>query len=257
MMLIMLVKISLEIFYDIVYMEDDSFKNVCVWCKCNHDIQYALDMIGSDFYGIYKELEYLGCDCGDNVEHDFINWNELDSKYVDERYNMDVDDGMCEDCIAKSGINNVLMKYKVESKGIDNACDYLDCNCVDDEDTDDTEDTEDTKHTKDIESEKEIISSNIMKYKLVNIIPSPTKNKRLRAIFSGGKKTDFGMKNSKIGTYIDHGNDKLRNAYRARHKRDLKTNDPTRAGYLSYYILWGDTTSLKFNISEFERKFNL
>ena len=25
---------------------------------------------------------------------------------------------------------------------------------------------------------------------------------------------------------------------RKRHKKDLDTNDPTRAGFLSYYILW-------------------
>jgi len=48
-----------------------------------------------------------------------------------------------------------------------------------------------------------------------------------------------------------------RKRYRARHKRDLKTKDFTRAGYLSYYILWGDSTSLDKNIKDYKKRFNL
>ena len=33
---------------------------------------------------------------------------------------------------------------------------------------------------------------------------SKAKNKRFVAIFSDGKKVNFGQKNPKIGTYIDH-----------------------------------------------------
>lgn len=85
--------------------------------------------------------------------------------------------------------------------------------------------------------------------------------KRLMAIFSEEGKKDkvvhFGLKNPKIGTYIDHGNKKLRAAYRARHKKDLDTKDFTRPGYLSYFILWGDTSSLKKNIELYKKKFKL
>lgn len=87
--------------------------------------------------------------------------------------------------------------------------------------------------------------------------------KRYTAIFrihKGGKVikiTNFGQRNPKIGTYIDHGNKKLRAAYRARHKNDLDTKDFKRAGYLSYYLLWGDTTSLKKNIELYKNKFKL
>jgi hypothetical protein len=45
--------------------------------------------------------------------------------------------------------------------------------------------------------------------------------------------------------------------YRDRHRKDLLTNDPTRAGYLSYYILWGDSTSFQKNLSAYKRRFNL
>jgi hypothetical protein len=91
----------------------------------------------------------------------------------------------------------------------------------------------------------------------------PKTKKRFTAIFrihKGGKVikiTHFGQRNPKKGTYIDHGDKKLRSAYRARHKRDLDTKDFKRAGYLSYYILWGDHKSLNKNISDFKNNFNL
>ena len=48
-----------------------------------------------------------------------------------------------------------------------------------------------------------------------------------------------------------------RDRYRKRHAKDLKTGDPTRAGYLSYYLLWGDSTSLKENIKSYKKRFKL
>ena len=48
-----------------------------------------------------------------------------------------------------------------------------------------------------------------------------------------------------------------RDRYRTRHKKDLETGDPTRAGFLSYYILWGASTSLSENIASFKRRFHL
>ena len=44
--------------------------------------------------------------------------------------------------------------------------------------------------------------------------------------------------------------------YRSRHKKDLQTKDPTRAGFLSWYILWGDSTSRRENIASYKRRFN-
>ena len=41
-----------------------------------------------------------------------------------------------------------------------------------------------------------------------------------------------------------------------RHKKDLDTGDPTRAGYLSYYILWNKKT-LAGSIKHFKNKFKL
>tara|TARA_Y100000004_G_scaffold188609_1_gene243006 strand:- start:397 stop:708 length:312 start_codon:yes stop_codon:yes gene_type:complete len=87
--------------------------------------------------------------------------------------------------------------------------------------------------------------------------------KRFTAIFrihKGGKVikiTHFGQRNPKKGTYIDHGDKKLRSAFRARHKKDLDTGDFKRAGFLSYFLLWGDHTSLKKNIADYKKKYNL
>lgn len=46
-----------------------------------------------------------------------------------------------------------------------------------------------------------------------------------------------------------------RDRYRSRHKKDLKTNDPTRPGYLSFYLLWGDSSSLRTNITAYKKRF--
>ena len=89
----------------------------------------------------------------------------------------------------------------------------------------------------------------------------PKTKKRFTAVFrlhKGGKVikiTNFGQIGGK--TYIDEGNLKKRAAYRARHKKDLDTKDFKRAGYLSYFLLWGDSTSLKGNIELYKKKFNL
>ena len=91
----------------------------------------------------------------------------------------------------------------------------------------------------------------------------PKTGKRFTAIFrlhKGGKVikiTHFGQRNPKQGTYIDHGDKKKRDAYRARHKKDLDTKDFKRAGFLSYWLLWGNSTSLKENIEDYKKKYNL
>ena len=87
--------------------------------------------------------------------------------------------------------------------------------------------------------------------------------KRFTAIFrihKGGKIikiTHFGQRNPKKGTYIHHGDKKILDAYRARHKSDLDTKDFKRAGFLSYFLLWGNHKTLKKNIEDYKKKFNL
>ena len=93
----------------------------------------------------------------------------------------------------------------------------------------------------------------------VIIKPSTKSDKKLMAIFTKEngrtKTTHFGSKG--MDDYTITKDKEQRARYRQRHKKDLKTNDPTRAGYLSYYILWGDSTSRKENIKDYKKRFNL
>ena len=84
-------------------------------------------------------------------------------------------------------------------------------------------------------------------------------NKKYMAVFTQDngrtKTTHFGQRGAK--DYLLTKDKERRARYRQRHKKDLKTKDPTRAGFLSYYLLWGDSTSLRTNIQSYKRRFNL
>ena len=89
--------------------------------------------------------------------------------------------------------------------------------------------------------------------------PSNKSGKKYMATFTKNngrtKTTHFGA--SGMPDYTLTGDKERRRLYRQRHKKDLSTNDFTRAGYLSYYLLWGESTSLRKNISNYKKRFNL
>ena len=93
----------------------------------------------------------------------------------------------------------------------------------------------------------------------VVIKKSDKPGKKLVAVFSKDngrtKKTYFGA--AGMDDYTITKDKEQRKRYRSRHKKDLSTGDYTRAGYLSWYILWGDSTSRRDNISSYKRRFNL
>lgn len=95
--------------------------------------------------------------------------------------------------------------------------------------------------------------------KLLSITPSTKADKKLMAKFETDtgrtKLVHFGAKG--MGDYTITHDKEQRERYRTRHKKDLETNDPTKAGFLSYYILWGDSTSRQTNISSYKKRFNL
>lgn len=95
--------------------------------------------------------------------------------------------------------------------------------------------------------------------KLLKIVASDRPQKRYKAIFEQDngrtKTTHFG--DSAKQTYIDHHDKERRERYRSRHKKDLETGDPTRAGFLSWYVLWGDSTSFDQNLSSYRHRFSL
>ena len=99
--------------------------------------------------------------------------------------------------------------------------------------------------------------------KLLSIKSSDRKEKRYVAEFcecigeskcksEKRKRTHFGFKGG--STYIDHKDDKKKDAYIARHKVNENWNDPTSAGALARYILWNKKT-LTESIADFKRKF--
>lgn len=90
--------------------------------------------------------------------------------------------------------------------------------------------------------------------KLLSVKRSTAKDKKYTAFFDDGTKTHFGFLGS--STYIDHKDDKKKDAYIARHKVNENWNDPKSAGALSRYILWNKTT-LSASIADFKRRFSL
>jgi hypothetical protein len=95
--------------------------------------------------------------------------------------------------------------------------------------------------------------------KLLRVEKSPKPEKKWRAFFqldSGREKhTDFGS--AGMDDYTLTKSKEQRDRYRSRHQKDLQTNDPTRAGFLSFYLLWGPYTSLQSNLAAYRQKFNL
>jgi len=93
----------------------------------------------------------------------------------------------------------------------------------------------------------------------VVIKKSDKAGKKLQAVFTKDngrtKTTHFGS--AGMDDYTITKDKEQRKRYRSRHKKDLQTGDYTRAGYLSWFILWGNSTSRQENIRSFKSKFNL
>ena len=93
--------------------------------------------------------------------------------------------------------------------------------------------------------------------KLVSIEKSEKPDKKLVATFKEDgreRRVHFGARG--MDDYTLTKDKEQRSRYRKRHAKDLK-GDPTKAGYLSYHVLWGDSTSREKNISEYKKKFKL
>ena len=96
----------------------------------------------------------------------------------------------------------------------------------------------------------------------VEITKSNRNDKRFQAVFSDektGKKiktTQFGLKNPKIGTFIDHQDKKIKENYLKRHKKNENWRDFMSAGSLSRYILWNKPT-FQESLNDYKRIFKL
>lgn len=106
--------------------------------------------------------------------------------------------------------------------------------------------------------------------KLLRIVKSSKPNKKWDAVFmiDGKEKiVSFGSAGMRDYTLVSNKLSKfylpkmvdrnvVRDSYKRRHKKDLETKDPMRAGYLSYYLLWNKKT-LASSIKDYKKRFKL
>jgi len=86
------------------------------------------------------------------------------------------------------------------------------------------------------------------------------KGKKYKAIFydDNGKK----IKTSQFGAqgyedYTQHEDKARRTKYRNRHKGNLAKTNYMSPAHLSFYLLWGNSTSLQTNINSYKKRFKL
>jgi hypothetical protein len=87
----------------------------------------------------------------------------------------------------------------------------------------------------------------------MHLTHSPLRQHKWRANFKDGTHTDFGA--TGMDDYTIKHDKAQRERYRTRHRKDLDTKDPKRAGYLSWYLLWGESTSLKENLMHYQKRY--
>ena len=93
--------------------------------------------------------------------------------------------------------------------------------------------------------------------KLLSIKKSPKKDKKYVATFSRNgriKKTHFGS--AGMSDFTKHKNSARKQRYINRHKKRENWKDPTSAGALSRYVLWGKP-SLRASIADYKKRFHL
>lgn len=92
---------------------------------------------------------------------------------------------------------------------------------------------------------------------LLSVKKSPLSNKKFRALFQRGTKTfsvDFGARG--YSDYTLHKDKERKKRYISRHMRDLRTKDPSRAGYLSMFILWNKPT-FQASLKDYKRRLSI
>jgi hypothetical protein len=90
--------------------------------------------------------------------------------------------------------------------------------------------------------------------KIISISESPKKNKRFRVYLDDGRYFDFGLKDYKEGTYIDHHIKQKRLNYISRHlanynEKKLIDNLIASPALFSMMLLWGESTNIYENIN--------
>ena len=93
--------------------------------------------------------------------------------------------------------------------------------------------------------------------RLLKVVKSRNPEKKWTAVFEkDGKQKMVSFGSANMTDYTLGATEEQKQAYRKRHKKDLDTGDPTRPGYLSYYILW-NKRSRDASILDYKNRFNL
>lgn len=90
--------------------------------------------------------------------------------------------------------------------------------------------------------------------RLVAVRPSERRDKKLAALFSNGTCTHFGARGYQ--DFTQHGDERRKASYIARHGALEDWTDPVAAGTLSRYLLWNKPT-LAASIRDYRRRFGL
>jgi hypothetical protein len=83
---------------------------------------------------------------------------------------------------------------------------------------------------------------------------SKSKDSKSKSSLPKTKTIKFGAKG--MSDFTIHKDTERRNRYINRHKKDLRTKNPMRAGYLSMYILWNKKT-FKASLADYKRRLNI
>ena len=93
--------------------------------------------------------------------------------------------------------------------------------------------------------------------KLKSIKRSSKQGKKFMAKFEiNGRNRVIHFGAAGMSDFTKHHDQERRNRYISRHFKDLRTKNPSRAGYLSMFILW-NKPSLKSSIKDYRRRLNI
>lgn len=87
----------------------------------------------------------------------------------------------------------------------------------------------------------------------MKLYPAKDGKHKWEAEFKDGSRTKFGAKG--YDDFTRTHDVRQRRHYRLRHKKDLATRNPKRAGFLSYHLLWGNNSSLQKNLTAYKKKY--
>jgi hypothetical protein len=95
------------------------------------------------------------------------------------------------------------------------------------------------------------------KVKLIKVVKSKKSGKKYEAIFENesGREKHVYFGQAGASDYTKHKDRERRNKYIFRHMKDTKTGNPTRAGFLSLYILW-NKPSFSASLADYKKRLN-